>query len=110
MTQPDLFTERRNPFSGACTFDPYIAQVDTSDGVCAALERAALDIVRRAGEITADDLHGVVDLQGRDPRVIGAVLRNMAQSGLVKSVGYVNSRRPECHHRPIRLFKLAGAI
>lgn len=57
----------------------------------------------RPSGITVDDVREVCPPpETVDPRVMGAVFR---QSQFEK-VGYVGSRRTECHHRPVCIFKL----
>jgi hypothetical protein len=53
--------------------------------------------------VTADDIHRHCPIpDGIDPRVMGAVF---TKDGWRK-VGYVNSTRAICHHRPIALFEM----
>lgn len=111
MTQAELFRPDGGP-AFACT-GKLVATCDkpylrADDQVSAHLQTVALDIARRTGMVTADDLHDYPDLIGqRDGRVIGAVLRSLVRSGHLKAVGYVASKRAECHARPILQFEPA---
>lgn len=89
------------------TFDDCLARIDTTDDVSLAIEKCALDTAAKRGHVCADDLHGV-PLNGRDGRIIGAVLRKLAKAGKLTSGELIISSRKECHHRPIRRFYLAG--
>lgn len=70
----------------------------------ATLEKYAWNVVRGLRTFTADDLHVLeeeIDLHGRDKRVIGALLKSFERQGLIRKLGYVASRRCECHGRPV---------
>ena len=58
---------------------------------------------RMHGSVTTDDLHAYcpppTDI---DPRVLGCIMR----APLFRATEFVNSCRPESHHRPIRVFVL----
>ena len=56
-----------------------------------------------SGFVTADDIHRECPIpEGVDPRVMGAVFKS---HGFVPD-GYVPTKRPEAHARPIRRFVL----
>ena len=58
------------------------------------------------GSVTVDDVRNICPPpNGVDPRVMGAVLKSKD----FICVGHRKSGRGECHHRPIGVFKLAGA-
>ena len=68
------------------------------------LERYAWNVISGLDTFTADDLHvleGEIERHGRDRRVIGALLKSLEKQGLIRKVGYVASRRRECHGRPV---------
>lgn len=42
------------------------------------------------------------DVSTHEPRALGAIMRNLAREGLIRTTDrYVKSDRPECHQRPI---------
>ena len=68
------------------------------------LERYAWNIIRGLATFTADDIHVLeteIELQHRDRRVIGAILKGFESRGLISKMGYEASRRRENHGRPI---------
>lgn len=89
------------------TFDECLARIDTSDDVSAAIEKRALEVAGERGSVCADDLH-TVPLNGRDGRIIGAILRKLVKAGKLSSGELITSSRKECHHRPIRRFYAIG--
>ena len=94
----------------ACTGATIVAEptpklADTSDAVSSHIAAVALHLARTTGHVSADDLHDI-PLQGRDGRVIGAVLRSLVKAGAIKPAGYFSSARSENHHRPIQKFVL----
>lgn len=79
------------------TLDAYISSPLT-------IERCVWNVIRGLRRFTADDLHVLeeeITRRGYDLRVIGAVLKSFERKGLIRKVGYVCSRRSECHGRPI---------
>ena len=71
------------------------------------MEQIALEILAGSPDerITADDLHvpeiyRIMKEQNRDPRVLGSVLGSLGKRGILKSAGFIRSRRKECHNRP----------
>ena len=51
-----------------------------------------------------NDLHPT--LTTHEPRAMGAIMRRASQSRLcVPTERYINSMRPECHRRPLRVWK-----
>ncbi len=66
----------------------------------------AIRIASQRGEVTIDDVREACPPpEGVDPRVMGAVCR----PPLFEACGFTLSMRPECHRRPIRVFRLRGA-
>jgi hypothetical protein len=71
------------------------------------LERMAWEIIKSLNEFTVDDLHSLeeeIQARGRDRRVLGSILRKLANRGLIKEVRIVHSQREECHRRPVVLW------
>ena len=66
---------------------------------------------RRVGEFTTDDVWQELDGFGyvtSEPRAMGAVMRQAALDGVVVATDrYRKSIRPECHARPVRVWKAA---
>lgn len=88
----------------------------TKEAALTALENARSDWLQRARTIARGLARGgktvtVDDVRERcappadaDPRVMGALFRGDEW----EPCGWVESTRRECHHRPIRTFKLRG--
>ena len=54
------------------------------------------------GECTADDVRDSIDIpQGLNPTCLGAVPGPLARAGIIESMGYEKSCRPEAHARII---------
>lgn len=60
-------------------------------------------------KFTTDDVWALLHDSGvgtREPRAMGAVMRAAAAGGYVEATGeYVPSQRPECHARPVRVWR-----
>jgi hypothetical protein len=68
------------------------------------LKLAVRAIARKRKTITSDDLHQLdesVFRLGRDRRVYGAILKELAHQGFLKKGNYVSSSRSTCHNRPV---------
>ena len=68
------------------------------------LEDMVLRIAERLGTFSVDDLHVLepeIARLRRDKRVLGAVLASLKRKGKIRGLGYVKSRRVECHNRPV---------
>ena len=64
----------------------------------------ARDLAARRGTITIDDVRDTCPPPSHiDPRVMGAVLKS---KDFEPTGAYVRSRRSECHHRPVAVFRL----
>lgn len=58
---------------------------------------------------TADDVHESVELPPSiDPRCLGAVPGSLARAGIIRSLGYAKSARPERHASPIQVWTLTN--
>ena len=71
-----------------------------------AARKAAMKIAAGSidGTVTIDDVRDVCPPPNNiDPRVMGAVFM---EKGVWQKLGWENSVRPACHHRPIQRFKL----
>lgn len=76
-------------------------------------KKRALQIVQglaaRREEFTTDAVWSHLEHMGlgvREPKALGAIIQQAARSGMIESTGrYVKSVRPECHARPIPVWK-----
>lgn len=92
------------------------------DDAIARAERHAVDewktvtfgIIRQLAEcspsFTTDDvwlaLQKVPEVATHEPRALGSMMREAAKSGwIVPTDRYVNSQRPECHARPVKVWR-----
>jgi hypothetical protein len=74
------------------------------------LTRAAARLALERHEITADEVRAVVPIPpGIKPVVVGAVFRDLADAGIIRRIGYRNSKRPAAHARPLAVWRLADA-
>lgn len=70
----------------------------------------ALRIVLGDGRVTADDVRNAVTIpDGVNPKVVGAVFRDLSDAGIIRRDGYVQSRRPKAHARTITVWVLGDA-
>lgn len=73
-------------------------------------QRAAVLAALADGEVTADAVRAAVPIpDGINPKLVGAAFRDLATAGVLERVGYVVSRRPAAHARPLSLWHLADA-
>lgn len=71
------------------------------------LKRAMVEAALRTGTATADDARDAVEIPaGINPKLAGLVGRDLATAGVFKAVGFVKSRRPKAHARPITVWEL----
>jgi hypothetical protein len=92
------------------------------DDAIARAERHAVDawktvtfgVIRQLAEtcpsFTTDDvwlgLRKVPEVATHEPRALGSMMREAAKSGwIVPTDRYVNSHRPECHARPVKVWR-----
>lgn len=65
------------------------------------------------GEFTTDDVWQQLEgapVQTHEPRAMGAVIKQAAAAGFIKATdGWATSQRPECHGRPIKVWRSAWA-
>lgn len=72
----------------------------------------ALDTIRLLAdqfrEFTTDEVWEALVLRPREPRALGAMMREAAaQRMIVATDRYRNSARPACHARPVRIWRSA---
>lgn len=66
------------------------------------------DLAVERRSFTTDDVWARVDPGAgtHEPRAMGAMMRQAAKAGLVRPTdSYVESSRPECHARPVRVWE-----
>lgn len=72
-------------------------------------QRALLARLLASETATADDVYQSVELPPSiDPRCLGAVPGSLARAGIIRSLGYAKSARPERHASPIQVWTLAN--
>ena len=72
-------------------------------------QRALLARLLAAETATADDVYESVELPPSiAPRCLGAVPASLVRAGIIRSLGYVKSARPERHASPIQVWTLAN--
>lgn len=75
-----------------------------------AARRAMLEHLLQHGQCTADDVQELCPPPDWiDPVVYGAVPSPLARAGIIRRVGYVPSRRPSAHSRPVSVWRLVDA-
>ena len=61
------------------------------------------------GRFTTDDVWDLLEEAGvttDEPRAMGAIIRKFANAGVIVGAGeYWKSRRPECHQRPVKVWR-----
>jgi hypothetical protein len=72
--------------------------------------RSAFVTVKSLGllgaEFTTDDVWAYLVSTTHEPRAMGAVMRQAVRDGFIESTGrYIKSKRPECHMRPILVYR-----
>lgn len=73
--------------------------------------RAIQDLCARELYVTSDSVWALLDERGvpspREPRALGAVMRQAARDGLLEASGeYVQSEREACHSRPVQKWRV----
>jgi hypothetical protein len=69
--------------------------------------RALLRRLLDCGEATADDVRTAVELPPEiAPVALGCVPAPLARAGIIERAGFVESRRPDAHARPVSIWRL----
>jgi hypothetical protein len=69
------------------------------------LQRAFLQHILDHGSATSDSIRALIPIPtGTDPRIVGSVVRGLAEHRLIHSIGRRKSRRPEAHARKVDLW------
>lgn len=62
------------------------------------------------GTVTVDDARDGLSIpEGVDPVCLGAVPGGLARKHIIRRVGYIPSKRPEAHARPLSVWQLQDA-
>lgn len=70
--------------------------------------RIMVEIARTRGQVTIEDVRAAMTIpEEHDPRWLGAVPNGLARRGILRRVGFVETKRPKAHARPISLWELA---
>ena len=71
------------------------------------LARDRIDtLARRQATLTTDDVWAAIGSPADEPRILGNVMRQAAQDGVIAAIDrYIPSTRPECHCRPVRVWR-----
>jgi len=74
-----------------------------------AAEEAVRAVARRQPTLTTDDVWALLeasDARTHEPRALGAVMRRMAEAGVIAATErYTKSQRPVCHSRKIQVWR-----
>ena len=72
-------------------------------------EKFVRHLASLGGRFTTDDVWNLLDETGlttKEPRAMGAVIRKMAAARVIIGAGeYWVSQRPECHQRPVKVWR-----
>ena len=73
-------------------------------------KRAVFDLASTRTTFTTDDVWNLLQKRNeeapREPRALGAIMTAAASKQIIRaSANYVESTRPECHRRPIRVWQ-----
>lgn len=75
--------------------------------IIAEARRAMLRVLLDKGEATADDVRAVVTIPDEmNPKLFGAVPSELAAEGFIEAAGFVRSKRPKAHARPLTRWRL----
>jgi len=70
-----------------------------------------MDVADSTDEFTTDEVWSAlhrVDARTHEPRALGAVMKSLASAGLIVATdNWRQSIRPECHARPVRIWRRA---
>ena len=93
-------------FAGESARDEAVANLDFAyDGWIDSVIKIILSIPIYQ-TFTTDYLWEKVETTPNEPRAMGAVMTRAKKEGLVSSTGkYIKSRRPECHARPVMIWR-----
>jgi hypothetical protein len=113
--QLDLFSTGQvrahiDPAAAEAARDAAVRRVAAGQGdLLEALEIVVLHVADSYRDFTTDDVWvalGDTAQTVAEPRVLGAVIRQLAVRDQIRPTGlYRNSRRPACHSRPVKVWR-----
>lgn len=72
-------------------------------------EAAVMILVRKGEDFTTDDVWHLLHhtgLKTPEPRAMGSIIRSFAKERFIRDAGYYRkSMRPECHRRPLAVWR-----
>lgn len=69
-------------------------------------ERVIEDVAGLYEHFTTDDVWERITTHTHEPRALGALMRKMASRGVIEATSdWYISKRPECHGRPLRVWR-----
>lgn len=71
-------------------------------------EAAVNVLIKKGQDFDSDEIWRLLshfDVSTKEPRALGAIMRGYARDGKIINVGYRKSTRPECHRRPIAIWR-----
>lgn len=75
----------------------------------AAAIRVVKGLAARGYTFTTDDVWDALDgldVATHEPRALGAIMRSLSkQKVIIHTGGYTESQRPECHQRPVKIWR-----
>ena len=96
-------------FDGEDARDEAIARVEASAGDWIQRARDAATMVASARfDFTTDDVWDALgDDRPKEPRALGAVMKQLATEGRIRATGeYRKSHRADCHARPVAVWRV----
>jgi len=80
---------------------------DHRAGVVRNARRAMTELVLENGSCTMDDVRDRIEVpEGINPKCLGAVPSTLARQQIIERDGFVTTRRPEAHARPLSVWRL----
>lgn len=80
---------------------------DRNAPIIRAAQRALVSHLLDNGTATIDDVRDRVPLpEGTNPKVFGTIPAALVTAGVIAPAGFVKSRRPESHARPVTVWRL----
>jgi hypothetical protein len=87
-----------------------VAQGESSAWVDTLRDMVVL-VAREKEEFTSDDVWRWLAELPSEPRILGSVMSALAKEGLIEKTGtYRKSKRPECHARPLAVWRGRGVL
>lgn len=109
MTQTDLITQLEKSTDNAVFTAGAFADRDWYSEATATVEL----LIRRGEDFTTDDVHEILDqlsVETHEKRALGAIMRHFSKKGVISAISYRKSLRPECHRRPVAIWRPRPAL